>query len=318
MQEEVLYFLKKNNSYISGEEISQHLKISRAAIWKNIQELRKNGYDIVAVPHLGYHLVASPDKLFPWEIKFHLGTKVFGQKVFYHETLSSTMDEAFRLGVEGAPEGTVVCADGQIKGRGRLGRGWVSPKGKGLYMSIVLRPKLSPNEVAKLTLLCAVAVCEAVKSVSGISAMIKWPNDLLVENKKLAGILTELSAEVDRVKFVIVGIGINVNSTAQQLPAHATSFKDITGRSFPRIELIQEILRNFEKWYERFKAHGFFPIVVRWKELALTLGTRVRIGDPSGFVEGVAFDIDMDGGLLLRNDAGTIVKRMAGDVVVIR
>ncbi len=318
MQERILHYLKKSHGYISGEEISHHLNISRAGIWKNIQELRKHGYEIIAVPHLGYSLVASPDKLFPFEIKFDLGTKIFGQKIVYYETVHSTMDEAFELGVEGAPEGTVVCAEGQTKGRGRLGRSWASPKGKGIYMSIILRPQLSPSEVARLTLLCAVAVSEAIKKVTGLEPAIKWPNDLMVDNLKLAGILTELSAEVDQVKFVVVGIGLNVNSSTSQLPFGGTSIKTVLQKSFSRVEIIQEILRAFERWYERLKKEGFSPVVHQWKELSLTLGRRIRIVDPAGTTEGEAFDIDKDGGLLIRNDMGTIVKKMAGDVVVVR
>lgn len=318
MQKEVLNFLKSTDGYISGEEISRHLNISRAGIWKNIQELRKDGYDIVAVPHLGYHLASAPDKLFESEIKFNLGTKIFGQRIEYFDTVHSTMDEAFRLGVAGAPEGTVVCAEGQTKGRGRLGRSWSSPKGKGVYLSVIMRPALSPSEVAKLTLLAAVVTAEAVKKVSGVDCAIKWPNDILVDKMKLAGILTELSAEVDRVKFVTVGIGLNVNALAQNLPPGATSLKMLTQKSFSRVEVVQEILRSFELWYQVLKKEGFPPILSRWKELSLTLGTRIRVTDPSGSLEGEAYDIDTDGGLLIRNDAGTIVKRITGDVAVVR
>jgi len=230
MQDQIIRFLKRSTSYLSGEEISRHLNISRSAIWKYMQELRQEGYDIVAVPHLGYRIVSSPDKLFPREIQHELKTKVIGKKIHYYDTIPSSMDVAFRLGVEGAPEGTVVCSESQTKGRGRLGRQWVSPKGKGIYMSIILRPQLTPTEVAQLTLLSAVAVCEAVVKYTGVESMIKWPNDLLVRKKKFAGILTEISAEMDRVRFVVIGIGMNVNTPIAQLPPQATSLKAEKGK----------------------------------------------------------------------------------------
>lgn len=318
MQEQIINFLKRSKGYLSGEEISRSMNISRAGIWKYMQELRKDGYEIEAVPHLGYQLVSVPDKLLAHEIQFDLKTKIFGCRVVYHETLSSTMDEAFKLGMEGAPEGTVVCAETQTKGRGRLGREWASPKHKGVYLSIILRPKLPPTELAKLTLLSAVAVAEAVEKVSGVKAHIKWPNDLLVKNKKLAGILTELRAEVDQMKFVVIGIGLNVNNTATQLVDGATSLRQEAGKVFSRVEVVQEILRSFERRYAHLDEQGFEDVMGAWKERSHTLGKRVKITDPAGIVEGVALDLDHDGGLLIRQDSGVIIKKMAGDVVQLR
>lgn len=315
MQTQIIEFLKKNETYISGEEISQSLKISRAAIWKYMQELRQLGYDIVAVPHLGYKLVSSPDKLFPHEIQYDLTTKSFGKKIIYEDTVSSTMDVAFQLALEKAPEGTVVCAESQTKGRGRLGRTWTSVKGKGIYMSIILRPKLSPLEVAKLTLLGAVVVSEALKKSTGLQPLIKWPNDLLVKGKKLAGILTELSAETDRVKFVVVGIGLNVNSSLSSLPPGATSLKEETKEEHSRIKIFQEIMKEMERWYFNIEHKGFSEVIQKWKELSITLNQRVRVSDAGGFVEGLAVDLDRDGGLLIRKDSGVVVKKMAGDVI---
>jgi len=318
MQEHIIQCLKKSKGYLSGEEISRSVDISRAAIWKYMQELREEGYEIEAVPHLGYQLVSVPDKLLPREIQFELKTKTFGCKVFYHDSLTSTMDEAFKLGMEGAPEGTVVCAEAQSKGRGRLGRSWSSPKHKGIYLSVILRPQLSPAELAKLTLLSAVVVADAVEKVSGVDARIKWPNDILVKNKKLAGILTELRAEVDQMKFVVVGLGLNVNNTSAQLVDGATSLKHETEKTFSRIEVVQEILRAFERWYSHLDQNGFEDIIQAWKERSHTLGKRVRIADPAGAVEGIAFDLDHDGGLLIRQDSGVVIKKMAGDVVQLR
>ncbi len=315
MQEQILQFLKEHDGYLSGEEISHSLKMSRTAIWKYMQELRKVGYEIVAVPHLGYKIVSVPDKLFPWEIQFGLGTKVMGQKIVYEETLTSTMDTAFELAVAGSPEGTLVCSESQTHGRGRMGRTWISPKSKGIYLSLILRPKLPPMETAKLTLLTAVVVSEAIQKICGFEVQIKWPNDLLVGRKKLAGILTELHADPDRVKFVVVGIGLNVNTQSHQLPPGSTSLKLETGQTWSRVSLIQEMLKEWEQWYSQFTRRGFEPILKRWKELSVTLGRRVRVSDPSGVIEGEAKDIDTDGGLLIRLDSGLILKRMAGDVM---
>ncbi len=318
MQSQILNFLKKSLGYLSGEEISQHLKISRTAVWKHIQELREEGYDIAAVPHLGYHLISSPDKLTSGEIQFGLNTKIFGKKIYAFDSLDSTMDVAFRLGLEGVPEGTVVCAEGQAKGRGRLGRSWSSPKAKGIYASIILRPSFPPNKASQLTLLSAVALCEAVKKTCGLKTSIKWPNDILVGDKKLAGILTELNAEMDRVRFVVIGFGINVNSSASMLPLSATSLKNEIHSSVSRVELLREILRHLEKWYCILKEEGFSKIVERWKELSNTLGRRVRVEGIGEYLEGQAMDIDENGSLIIRNDAGIKFKRTAGDVVFVR
>jgi len=315
MQQHIIHFLKTNENFLSGEEISRSLNISRAGIWKHIEDLRRQGYDIEAVPHLGYRLRSCPDKLLPGEIAYNLGTKIIGQQVIYHDKVQSTMDEAFQLGIDGAREGTVVCAETQLKGRGRMGRNWVSPKGKGVYMSVLLRPPLSPADVARLTLLAAVAVCEAVQKITRITVAIKWPNDLLVNNKKLAGMLTELSAEIDRIKFVVIGIGLNVNTPASQLPAGATSLRQQTGQTYDRVMVVQEILRSLEKWYATLKTDGFGPVTERWEELSATLGRHVSVSDADRTIEGEAIGLAEDGGLLIRNETGLLIKKVTGDVI---
>ncbi len=315
MQERIIEFLKEAEGYISGEEISQRLNMSRAAIWKHMQELRAQGYDIAAVPHLGYQLVASPDKLLAREIQFGLKTKIIGKEIVALDTVSSTMDEAFRLGMEGVPEGTVVCAETQSKGRGRLGRAWVSPKGKGIYFSVILRPSsLPPSQLPQLTLMSAVALAEAVNDIAGIDARIKWPNDILVADKKLAGILTELRAEVDQVKFIVIGVGLNVNTAAHQLIEGATSLKIESGKTLSRVEVMQLILRSMEKWYGKLLSGKANEVMEAWKERSATLKNRVRITDPTGITEGVAIDLDSDGALLIRKDNGVVVRKTAGDV----
>jgi BirA family transcriptional regulator, biotin operon repressor / biotin---[acetyl-CoA-carboxylase] ligase len=318
MQGKIIQFLKQAEGYMSGEDMSNQLKISRAAVWKYIDQLRQDGYDIAAVPHLGYKLESSPDKLLTHEIQFGLKTKIMGQQVVSLETVSSTMDEAFKLGMDGAPEGTIVCAEAQTKGRGRLGRGWVSPKGKGIYFSLILRPKFAPSQMAQLTLMTAVALSEALEKSAGIKAQIKWPNDILCGSKKLAGILTESRAEMDQVKFVVVGIGLNVNAESKHLVPEATSLKMETGKHFNRVEVLQEFLSSFEYWYAKLNRGRFDDVLDEWKKRAATLKKRVRITDAGGFIEGTAIDLDHDGGLLIRQDSGAIVKKMAGDVVQLR
>lgn len=315
MQEQIIRTLRESGDFISGEEISRQLKISRAGIWKHIEDFRRQGYEIEAVSRRGYRIRSSPDKLFPWEIKFQLGTKKIGRDIIYKETISSTMDEAVRLGLLGAGEGTVVCAETQTKGRGRLGREWVSPPEKGIYASLILRPALPLSDVAQLTLVSGVALCEALRKVSGLETGLKWPNDILIGGKKTAGILTELNAEMDRVRFVVVGFGVNVNTLAGQLPPVATSLKMQARKDFSRVAVFREILRSFEYWLEVYADRGFSVLAGRWKELSCTLGKKVRFADPAGDMTGIAFDLAPDGSLLLRKESGEIFKRNSGEVL---
>ncbi len=315
MQEKILDFLKKSPGYISGEDISSHLKISRQALWKHIQELRDIGYDIVAVPHLGYRLISLPDRLYPCEIIYGLNTKFIGRKNHYLDTASSTMDIALQLAMEGSPEGTVVIVESQTKGRGRLGRNWFSPKYKGIYLSLILRPKILPSQAPLLTLMSAVSICEAVKEKTNLICQIKWPNDILIHHKKLGGILTELNAETDLSRFIVVGIGLNVNNDKKTILAGATSLKEQKKEDINRTELLQEILRKIEENYINFQKNGGKSIIDKWREWNISLGRRVKVISQKEHIEGEAIDIDADGGLLIRNDAALIQKVMSGDVV---
>jgi len=324
MQDKILDFLKKKNEYVSGEEISQHLGISRQALWKHIQDLRDTGYDIVAVPHLGYRLIMCPDRLLPYELTHGLGTKIIGRKIYYFERVSSTMDVAMQLGNQNVPEGTLVVAESQTKGRGRLGRSWTSPKYKGIYLSLILKPDILPACAPVLTLMAAVSICEGIKQVSGIEPQIKWPNDILIHNKKLGGILTELEAELDAISFVIIGIGLNVNNESNELPREATSLKEakknLSARqdNINRIELLKEILRKIEDNYLILLKKSSSPILEKWRSYSITLGRRVEVICHRQHFGGEAMDIDTDGGLLVRRDSGIIEKFMAGDIVHIR
>lgn len=314
MKDKVLSFLRKQEGFISGEEISREFSISRAAIWKHINQLKKEGYKILAVPHLGYKLESGPDRLTPQEVSYQLDTKLLGKKIYYYAQTSSTMDEAMRLSLEGAPEGTLILAEAQTKGRGRLGRDWYSPKAKGIYLSTILRPKILPNETPKLTLMVAVACAQAINRITGLHVTIKWPNDLLIKERKLGGILTELNAEADSVKFVVIGIGINVNNPRSSLPAKATSLKEEINETVPRIELLKRILIEIERCYLVFQKEGFGPILEQWRQLSSMLGTRIRVNYKKEHIEGVAIDVDMDGSLLVRKDSGFIERVIAGDI----
>jgi BirA family biotin operon repressor/biotin-[acetyl-CoA-carboxylase] ligase len=225
------------------------------------------------------------------------------------------MNVAMQLGMGGVAEGSVVLAESQTKGRGRLGRIWFSPKYKGIYLSLILRPKLSPAQAPVLTLLAAVSISEAIKELTGVQTQIKWPNDILVQHKKLGGILTELSAEMDEINFVVIGIGLNVNNDKKALLGGATSLKSEKKENINRISLLQEILRKIETNYLILEKKGAKPIIEKWREHNITLGRRVRIYSHKEHIEGEALDIDVDGGLLIREDSGIVQKVMAGDVV---
>ncbi|MEI6437917.1 MAG: biotin--[acetyl-CoA-carboxylase] ligase [Candidatus Omnitrophota bacterium] len=316
MRSRILQQLRKTDGFISGEDLSRELGVSRAAVWKCIEDLRSDGYKIEALPHHGYKLTASTDKLIAVEVQHGLGTRKFGCDVRYFDEMPSTMDEGFQLGMNGAPEGTLVVAETQTKGRGRLGRAWSSPKGKGLYCSLLLRPALSTAEAARLTLVSAVALSEAVETVTGLRPLIKWPNDLLLSGKKLAGILTELRAEVDRVDFAVVGIGLNVNSAVKELPPEGTSLSEVKGELCDRAEILRAFLRCFEKRYLQLKKSGFGSALEEWRRRSATIGRRVRFEERGRQREGLATGLDEDGGLLVRLDTGEIIKRMAGDVIL--
>ena len=316
MRVKILNYLRQNTEYFSGENLSRAFGVSRTAVWKCIEELRLEGYRIDAVPHHGYKLSGIPDKLSSIEIQQALGSRKFGCVVHHFEEISSTMDEAFRLGMSGVPEGALVTAEYQLKGRGRMGRPWVSSRGKGVYFSLLLRPQLTLSDVSKLTLLSAVAISEAVEKHTGLRPLIKWPNDLLLGGRKIAGILTELRAEVDRVEFVVLGVGLNVNTSSKELPLVATSLKEVKGEEIGRVGLLKDILRSLEKRYLSLKKQGFDPVLEEWRRRSVTIGNHVRFEERGGLFSGVAIGLAKDGGLLIQLASGAIIKKMAGDITL--
>lgn len=315
MQEKIITLLRSSSDFLSGEVLSRQLGISRAAVWKNISELRRQGYHIEAMTRRGYRLLLIPERLFPREIQFQLSTQIFGRRVIYFETLESTMREAFRLASDGAVEGTLVVAEHQSKGKGRLGRDWVSPKGQGIYMSLVLRPDMGPNDAAKITLLTAVSLCEAVNASAKVKATIKWPNDVLLNGKKIAGILTEMSADMDRVHFLVVGIGLNVNTPLRQLPSQAASLRTESGNLYRRMDILKAVLKQFENDYKTAQANGFKDVLCRWRKLSVTLGQKIQFENAGVWEQGEAVDIDDNGALIIKTMSGKKIKKISGDVI---
>lgn len=311
----LMLLARAGEGYISGEEVSRALGVSRTAVWKYVEDLRRSGYTIEAHPRLGYRLLARPDKLFPAEVRAGLKTARLGQVVHYFEEVTSTNDVAKDLAGRGAPEGTLVVAEAQTKGRGRRGRSWASPAGTGIWASLILRPRLVPSQTPVLTFTAAVAGAEAIRDLTGLPAGIKWPNDLLIRGRKVAGILTEMSAELDDVHHVVLGIGINVNipSFPEEIAEIATSLSREGGQNVSRRRLLQAFLEYFESWYDRLP-QAAEDLRDRWRAFSVTLGRRVTVTSPRLTLTGLAKDIDREGALLLETDGGELVRILSGDV----
>ncbi|HXV19148.1 MAG TPA: biotin--[acetyl-CoA-carboxylase] ligase [Candidatus Omnitrophota bacterium] len=311
----VLDFLRDNRSaYHSGEELSKILKVTRSAVWKEIQNLRKLGYEIEARPHHGYRLLSVPDRLYADEIQSGLKTRFLGRQMYSYEELDSTNDACFKLGKEGVAEGVTLFAEYQNKGRGRLGRTWVSPRGKNILLSVLLRPALSLSDVSKITLSAAVSLIKAIREATGRALGIRWPNDVLFGDKKVAGILTEMSAEADQVNFIVLGIGINVNSETSELPAQSTSIKEIAGETIDRVAFARSYLEIFEKDYLCVKERRFEKLAREWEDYSATSGRRVVASLPGRKIQGQATGIDEEGALWIRTDSGLQERITAGDV----
>jgi BirA family biotin operon repressor/biotin-[acetyl-CoA-carboxylase] ligase len=304
---------------VSGEELARDLGVSRAAIWAHIEELRAIGYDIEAGPHLGYRLLSVPDVLHADEMYARLGrTRVFGREIQVFEATTSTNDLMARLGRAGVKEGVVIFAESQSKGRGRLGRRWISPARKGLWFSVLLRPDMQPQAATQLTIAAATALARAIAMQTGIVPEIKWPNDILIRGKKIAGILTEMSAELDHLKEIILGIGIDVNQEAGEFPATlrktATSIRIESGQLVDRAGLAVAILRELDGDYERIKRGEFEIVAEQWREHCSTIGSHVSIRVGDRVVRGRAEALDADGALLLRGPHGHLERIIGGDV----
>jgi BirA family biotin operon repressor/biotin-[acetyl-CoA-carboxylase] ligase len=306
---------------VAGTELSQKLGVSRAAVWARIEELRSLGYEIDASPHLGYRLRSAPDALHADDLLAALGdTKIVGRDIRVFEETTSTNDVMEKLARDGVKEGAVVFAESQTQGRGRLGRIWISPPRKGLWFSVLLRPAMRPAAVTQLTIAAAMAMFRAVRAQTGVTPEIKWPNDLLIRGKKLAGILTELSAELDKVRHVILGIGISVNLTAAEFPPElrktAASLRIETGQRQNRAELAIRILKELDHDYARVCAGQFEALANEWEEHCTTLGQQVVIHVGDRTIRGTAESLDNEGALLLRTQHGRLERIIGGDVQI--
>ncbi|MGG1515106.1 biotin--[acetyl-CoA-carboxylase] ligase [Paenibacillus oryzisoli] len=319
MNDQILaLFDEAPDAYVSGAEISRRLGVSRTAIWKHIEELRSSGYTFEASPRKGYRLLSKPAKWQLTELLAGLKTKVLGRKVHLFDEVDSTQTIAHKLVASGAEEGTLVLAEMQTAGRGRMGRAWHSPAGKGIWMSLVLKPRIPVYFMPQLTLLCAVALCRAIQQTCAVDVGIKWPNDLLIDGKKISGILLESSGEDERLKYVITGIGISANLLVEDYPEAlrpiATSLAIASGSLISREKLVQTFLFEFEELYALYLEKGFAPIRLLWEAQSVTLHRPIRTMTPQGPIEGIAESLDDSGALTVLIPAGERVKVFSGDI----
>jgi BirA family transcriptional regulator, biotin operon repressor / biotin---[acetyl-CoA-carboxylase] ligase len=302
--------------FVSGEDLAAKLGISRTMVWKHIKALGKEGLRIEAVPSKGYRLMAVPDVILLDELKQGLRTKVIGKYIHLRPEVESTNALAAELAQKGAPEGTVVIAESQSGGKGRLGRTWISPKGN-LYLSVILRPNIAPHKAPLLTLMGAVAVAVAIRKHTALQASIKWPNDIFLAGKKAGGLLTEMSSEPDRIRHIVIGIGVDVNMAVDELPAQirpsSTTIAAEKGEAIDRTALLQVLINELDHFLNSEAA-----VLKEWEELNVTTGKRVVVSGGGETLEGSAEGIDSEGRLILKLDDGTLRRVAAGDVTILK
>ncbi len=317
MKYKILELLKKNNSFVSGEEIGRVFNISRSAVWKNISKLKQMGYDIVSTTNKGYLLNNTVNVLNEYEIKNNLTTKYMGKNFLFFKEIDSTNEEAKRQAQNFAEEGLLIIAESQTKGKGRLGNSWLCSENLNLSFSIVLKPNFLPSDITSLTLIVGLATCTAFRTL-GIPAFLKWPNDIIINGKKAVGILVEISCEVERINYAVVGIGINVNEKAffGELEQKATSLFIETGAEFRRIDVLNKVLCEFEKFYIDFTADkGFVYFKDEYEKICLNIGKKVKAVSKQKIIFGTAVGISDKGELIIKNDDGK-VSVVSGEVSV--
>lgn len=317
MKNEILRMLKDSGEeFLSGEKISEEFGVTRAAIWKNMNALKEEGYDIESVPRKGYRIISSPDILTLAEIENSLHTEYIGRNLYYFDSITSTNVKAKEIALD-EPEGTVVISEEQTRGIGRLGRSWISPKKKGIWLSIILKPEVEPMNVSKIALVGAAAVNKALKDM-GINSQIKWPNDIVVNGKKVCGILTEMSCELNMVNYVVMGIGINVNLDKTDIPGDlqdkATSLKEATKEEVDRKILLANILNNFEELYKDFKIGDISNTIEICRENSVLLDEEVRIIRGKETRIGKALDINSEGELVVQFENNVVENIFSGEV----
>ncbi|WP_164668781.1 biotin--[acetyl-CoA-carboxylase] ligase [Virgibacillus doumboii] len=307
-----------NDQFVSGQSLSEKLNISRSAIWKHMKELEKDGYQIEGVSRKGYRIVNSPDKVSVNTIQWGLKTDWLGKKVIHKSSTTSTQQIAHQAANEGAEHGTVIIADEQTKGKGRMERQWYSTKNKGIWMSIILRPNLPPVMASQLTLLSATVLADAITEHTDLNPRIKWPNDILISHRKTAGILTELQAEQDQITYVVIGIGINVNHAAgdfqKDINNKATSLCLESGVRWKIRDLIQHILLTYEKRYDSFMKNGFPEVKHKWENYGYRIGEQIKIRTLHKEWEAKFLGIAEDGALLTETSEDGIKKLYSGEI----
>ena len=319
MKSRILEALRESGGYVSGQELSERFGVSRTAVWKNIRQLQEEGYVIEAVTNKGYRIVSSPDILTSEEVSSRIDTKMAGCEVVCLESVDSTNQVVKKMAEEGAREGTLVIADRQTAGKGRSGRVWETPRGSAVAMTLLLRPPLPPERISMVTLVMGMAVAEAVRETTGLDAGLKWPNDVVIGSKKVCGILTEMSAEMTCVNYIVIGVGINVNMTSfpEEISGIATSLALESKKEWPRAPLIACVMKHFEAFYEAFLESGdLAPLKERYNRLLVNAGREVKVMDPQGSYTGTASGIDDLGRLIVTDSEGRIKEVYAGEVSV--
>jgi BirA family biotin operon repressor/biotin-[acetyl-CoA-carboxylase] ligase len=320
-KDKILNLLRSSAAgFLSGEELARKTGISRTMVWKHVKALEREGYGIEAVPSQGYRIVSTPDILRPADIRQGLKTRIMGREIRLLPSTSSTNTFAMELAAEGEPEGTVVIAETQTGGKGRLGRTWISPTGN-IYLSVILRPPIPAHKAPLITLMGAVAVSAAISGTQGLCAGIKWPNDILLSGKKTAGLLTEMSAEQDRIRHIVLGIGIDVNMEPEVLPddvrALATTLAEEAGEKIDRTALVRRLLQELDCWYLAFLSNER-DVVEEWRARNITVGNQVAVSGAGETLTGRAQGIDDEGRLVIRLEDGSTKTVAAGDVTIIK
>lgn len=302
MKAEILKMLRETDGYVSGQELCNKFGVSRTAVWKAINQLKENGYEIEAVQNKGYHLLSAPDVMDQTELESIHATEWAGCEIYYFDSIDSTNTKAKELAEEGHPSGTLVVADRQTAGKGRRGRSWESPSGIGIFMTLMLKPEINPNHASMLTLVAAMATTRAIRRVTGVPAMIKWPNDIVMNGKKVCGILTEMSAQFDYINHIVIGIGINVHNEdfPEEIAQTASSLYLESGQHIHRASLIEAFLEEFEDVYaEYLKTEDMEGLMKEYDSMLVNRGRQVRVLDPKEPFEGKAMGITKKGELIV-------------------
>ena len=303
MKEEILKMLRETDGYISGQELCNKFGVSRTAIWKVMKQLKEAGYNIEAQQNKGYHIVSAPDVMDAAELKSIWKPKWVGCEILYFDSIDSTNTKAQELAEKGYPSGTLVVADKQIAGKGRRGRNWESPSGCGIFMTLMLKPDINPNNASMLTLVSALAVAKALADITGKDAKIKWPNDIVIDGRKVCGILTEMSAQFDYINNIVIGIGINVNNSSfpEEISATASSLRLLSGgQKYRRAEIIEKIMKYFEKYYSIFlETEDLSALVNEYDAMLVNMKKQVKVLDPKEPFEGKAMGITKTGELIV-------------------